>query len=124
MATMYAFCGLDCAVCPAYLATQSGDEEAQLKLLAEWREQYGQDMTIAAVTCDGCTAEGRHGGYCDACPLRLCGTQRGVANCAVCPDYEGCQTLEAFFVQAPEVRKQLEALRAKSFKNGETPLII
>ena len=113
MNEMYAFCGLDCAVCPAYVATQAGDEAAQLKLLAQWREQYDPNMTIAGVTCDGCTSAGRHGGYCDACPLRTCGQARGLTTCAVCPDYDGCQTLEAFFAQAPEVRTQLQVLRLK-----------
>lgn len=113
MSEMYAFCGLNCAVCPAFVATQAGDEDAQLRLLATWREQYDPNMTIAGVTCDGCTSSGRLGGYCDACPLRTCGKARGVENCAACPDYVGCQTLEAFFVHAPDVRTQLEALRVK-----------
>jgi hypothetical protein len=111
MSKMYAYCGLDCAVCPAYVATQAGDGEAQMQLMAQWREQYDPNMTIAGVTCDGCTSSGRLGGYCEACPLRSCGLARGVVNCAVCTDYAGCQTLETFFAQAPEVRTQLEALR-------------
>ena len=112
MAKMYAYCGLDCAVCPAYVATQAGDEQAQLKLLAEWREQFDPNMTLAGVTCDGCTFSGRLGGYCEACPVRACGKARGVEHCAACSDYAGCQVLEPFFAQSPEVRTQLEALRA------------
>ncbi len=112
MTTLFAYCGLNCAECTAYIATQSNDLPAQEKLLGEWRVAYASpDMTMDAVTCDGCTSCLRLGGYCNACPVRACGEQRGVQTCAHCPDY-GCDTLEAFLQAAPEVRIKLEAIRA------------
>ncbi len=110
MTQLFAFCGLDCAGCPAYIATQADDQAAKEQVLAQWRTQFGPDMGMEAVTCDGCTGSGRHGGYCGACPVRACGVERGVANCAHCPDY-GCEKLEAFLQMAPPARENLEAIR-------------
>lgn len=112
MNSLYAYCGLNCAECPAYLATQANDLPAQERLLDEWRSAYSNpEMTLAAVTCDGCTSCARLGGYCLECPVRACGVKRGVVNCAYCPDY-GCATLQAFFQMSPEVKPRLDAIRA------------
>jgi len=111
MSHLYAYCGLDCAECTAYISTQNNDHAAQEKLLEEWRVAYNSpDMTISAVTCDGCCSNGKTGGYCSECAVRACGISRGVVTCAHCPDY-GCATLQAFFEFAPDVRKNLEAIR-------------
>ncbi len=111
MERIIAFCGLDCAQCPAYVATQANDRPAQEQLLAQWRVQFNvPDMPIEATMCDGCTSKGRHGGYCMECPVRACGVERGVANCAYCPDY-ACDKLQAFFERGPEMRTMLEEIR-------------
>ncbi len=112
MERMIAFCGLDCARCPAYVATQANDRPALEKLLAKWRVDFiAPDMPFEAVVCDGCTSlDGQHGGYCLDCPIRTCGSERGVANCAYCSDY-GCDKLEAFISKSPEMRAGLEAIR-------------
>ena len=78
MATMIAYCGLDCAGCEAYLATQANDEAAKQKLLEKWRVEFdAPEMTMASVTCDGCTSTERLGGYCQACPVRACAVEEG-----------------------------------------------
>jgi hypothetical protein len=108
---MFAYCGLDCATCPAYIATQADDQAAKEKIVAEWRIQFNApEMPVEAATCDGCTASGRHGGYCGTCAVRACGAKRGVVTCAHCPDY-GCEKLEAFLLMAPPARENLEAIR-------------
>ena len=110
---MIAICGLDCAKCPAYIATQANDVAARERIAAEWREAF-KDPSITAdtVICDGCSAGERHSGYCQVCQVRTCGISRGVAQCGACPDY-ACETLEGFFKSAPEVRENLEGLRKK-----------
>lgn len=112
MTKMIAFCGLDCAGCDAYKATQANDREFMEKILAGWRVEYNSpDMTIDAVICDGCTSSGRHGGYCGECPVRACAAERGVENCAHCADY-ACDKLSGFFGMAPQAKTNLEAIRA------------
>ena len=113
MTTLYAYCGLDCVTCEAYTATQAGDKAAQLDLLARWREEYDSpEMTIEAVTCDGCTSQGRLGGYCNECPVRACGLEKRVENCAHCDAFEGCELLSEFIAQIPAARNNLAAIRA------------
>ncbi len=113
MNQLIAFCGLDCAKCEAYIATQANDEAAQERLLAKWRVEYNSPtMTLAAVTCDGCTTvSGRAGGYCAECPVRACGRERQLVNCAYCADYAGCEKLAHFFTLAPAAKENLEAIR-------------
>ncbi len=114
MSSMIAFCGLDCAGCPAYVATQANDQDAQQRLLAQWRAQFNApDMPFEAVICDGCApSAARHGGYCHDCSVRACAIERGVETCAHCDDYaSGCEKLESFIAASPEMRSDLEAIR-------------
>ncbi len=113
MTAMTAFCGLDCATCEAYLATQAGDEAAKERIAASWREFYKHPGIDAAyVTCDGCTnLTGRAGGHCLDCDIRACGVARGVANCAHCAGYEGCDKLARFFAMVPTCKETLDGIR-------------
>ena len=113
MEPIYAYCGLDCATCEAYVATQAGDEAAQLDLLARWRVEYDSpEMTIQSVTCDGCISQGRLGGYCHDCPVRACGVEKDVENCANCDAFEGCELLGDFISQIPAAKENLATIRA------------
>jgi hypothetical protein len=111
-------CGLDCATCEAYQATQIGDTAAQRRIIAQWREQFhAPDMPPEAATCDGCSSEGRHGGYTVACPVRRCAQERQSPTCAHCADYAVCPTLAAFLTQAACLREKLEAIRVELGRN-------
>ena len=79
---MIAYCGLDCAECPAYIHTQANDMVELTKLAVQWSEQFKADITPEDCLCDGCTSEGRLGGYCGECPVRASAIERGVENCA------------------------------------------
>lgn len=112
MSDMIAFCGLDCAQCEAYKATQADDLAWKERVVAEWSVMFNTtNLDVKGVTCDGCTAQsGRWGAHCYDCSIRACGMEHGVENCASCPDYV-CETLESFLASVPEARKNLEALR-------------
>jgi hypothetical protein len=111
MYEMTAFCGLDCAACGAYLATQRDDNEARAKLAVQWSTPT-ETIKAEDINCDGCKSEtGRLLGFCNVCPTRLCGLERGVATCAHCDDY-GCERVTAMFAQIPQTRDLLEAIRA------------
>ncbi len=108
--TLIAYCGLNCAECDAYIATQSGDEEALKKLAETWSKQYNTTFTIETCTCDGCVPEGHKCGYCSKCEVRACAVERAVENCAHCADY-ACEKLTAFFQLAPQAKVNLEEIR-------------
>ena len=111
MATLYAACGLDCSKCDAYIATQANDRAALEQVAAKWRVDYNAP-TISAdnIQCDGCMAGGRVIGHCGECGVRLCALERGLENCAACPDY-GCETLSAFLKMVPQAQANLELIR-------------
>jgi hypothetical protein len=81
-----AYCGLDCAECPAYIATQAGDEVRMAETAAEWSSDT-YSVSAAEVPCDGCAQQG---GclfkWCLDCAIRACCIQRGYASCAYCDD--------------------------------------
>jgi predicted nucleic acid binding AN1-type Zn finger protein len=110
MATLIAACGLDCAKCDAYIATQANDQTALEKLVEKWRVEFNApNLTVATVLCDGCMSGGRTIGYCAECKIRLCAVERGLENCAACPDY-GCEKLTAFWPNALQAKANLEAI--------------
>jgi hypothetical protein len=113
MSPLIAFCGIDCAQCEAYQATQADDLAWKERVAAQWREEYqAPNINVTSVTCDGCTSKsGRWCSHCYECELRACGRSRGLESCAACPDY-ACEKLERFFILVPPARANLEALRS------------
>jgi hypothetical protein len=111
---MIVYCGLDCAKCPAYIATQADDREALEKTAVMWREQFNSPyITADNIVCDGCsTTDGRLSGYCSICEIRACALERGLETCAPCAEYDGCGKLAAFHEHAPEAKATLDELRA------------
>jgi Protein of unknown function (DUF3795) len=111
MTTLIAACGLDCAQCEAYVATQANDLVALEQVAEKWTKEFNAPgLTAANVQCDGCMTEGRKIGNCAECKMRLCAIERGLANCAACPDY-ACEQLAAFFQMVPQAKVNLDALR-------------
>lgn len=112
MDRIIAYCGLVCSECDAYVATQANDMETLERLARQAREEFGvEDATAETTMCDGCLGDqARQIGYCATCAIRACGVERGVANCAHCPDYT-CEQLEGFFARATDARSVLDAIR-------------
>ena len=112
MDKIIAYCGLVCADCPAYIATQADDYAALEQVAAQWREEYNApDITVESIICDGClTDEGRKCSHCFECQIRACGMERGVLNCAYCADY-GCAKIEGFFGFVPDAQARVAGIR-------------
>lgn len=107
-------CGINCAECEAWQATQADDGALKLKVLEKWRREYSPDVPLEAVSCDGCVTAGcRKGGYTGMCPIRACATGRNQLTCAHCGEYETCQTLAGFLAQAGPLREKLQNIRAR-----------
>jgi hypothetical protein len=119
MEKIIAHCGLDCAKCDAYVATQSGERAALERVAAKWREQFSApEMTADSIICDGCLAGDnghRVAHYCTVCAIRACAMERGHANCAHCADYMHkdalCEKLKGFLENSPEARATLDGIR-------------
>lgn len=113
MNQMIAVCGLNCAECEAYLATQANDEAAKERVASKWQKEFhAPGITAAYVTCDGCLAfDRRLGGHCTECEIRACGVERKLPNCAHCPDYATCEKLAGFLNFVPAARSTLDEIR-------------
>jgi hypothetical protein len=103
------FCGIECTVCPAYVATQADDREALAKVAVGWSSQFGIDVEVESLLCDGCRSGARLCGYCGMCGVHKCASGRGVVTCAHCDDY-GCEVLEACPAFQSNGREMLEKI--------------
>jgi hypothetical protein len=113
METMISFCGLDCQICPAHVATRTNDDALRAKTATEWSAQFHADIKAADIRCSGCTStSGPVFQHCLVCEMRSCGQQRKLANCAACEEYP-CEKLSALHEMVPDARANLEALRTK-----------
>ncbi len=110
MEKMLGMCGLDCAICPAYIATQKNDDTLRAETAEKWSKMFHADIKTENVNCDGCMSNGRHFMYCEMCNIRMCGSSKDYQTCADCDDY-GCKMLMDFHAMAPEAKTTLDALR-------------
>ncbi len=109
---MIAHCGLICTECPAYLATRNDDQELRAKTAAEWSKMFKSEIKPQDINCDGCLSQSaKLFGYCGVCAVRRCGQEKGLENCAPCPDYP-CPELTEILDFAPSAKKVLEEIRA------------
>jgi len=111
MPKMIACCGLVCSNCPTFLATQNDDDLARANTAALYAEKFGLDLKPEDINCDGClTTGGRQIGYCKVCGIRQCCTQRGLTNCALCPD-QPCERLVSFHQFSPDAKASFDSLK-------------
>jgi hypothetical protein len=109
---MLAVCGLDCAACPALLAHQNDDQTLRVRTAIEWTRQFNVPFKPEDINCVGClNLEGVHVGHCSQCEIRACGQKHQVANCALCPDYATCDTINKFITDVPPAKANLEEVR-------------
>jgi hypothetical protein len=108
---MIAACGLDCSQCEAYTATQVNDLLMLEHVAEKWSVEFSSPgLTVESIRCDGCMMPGQKMDHCQECKMRLCALERGLTNCAACPEY-ACAELTAFFQAAPQAKANLDALR-------------
>ena len=87
MKKLIAYCGIECAECPIYIATQNNDEKLR-KETAEKNELKAEDCY-----CDGCSTKGKRlATFCSNCEVRICTIKKKLENCAHCDDYP-CELL-------------------------------
>jgi hypothetical protein len=109
MNEIVAYCGLDCAKCEAFLATQKNDR-AELERVAQKWSEGGAKLTAEDVTCDGCFGK-RVSKYARSnCAIRACGIDKKVKNCAYCGEYK-CEKIAKFLQNTPTAAEKLDTIR-------------
>jgi hypothetical protein len=108
-----ACCGLDCSLCPTFLATQSDDDVARAKTAALYAKKFGLVFQPEDINCDGCqTSGGRQIAYCRVFEIRECCPAKGLENCVDC-DQQPCEPLIKFHEFSPEAKAFFEALKIR-----------
>lgn len=105
-------CGIDCSVCPAYIATMRNDDSERAKVAVMWSEMFKSDIKPSDINCEGClSGSEKLFGHCRNCQVRLCGLEKKIGNCAECGSYS-CAKLDGLLSMLPgNARENLEALR-------------
>ena len=111
---MIAYCGINCARCPAYRLPRLG-ERLHMKRLFQWiLKRRMKEKPAGDVICDGCTAiDARSLKYCLTCPVRCCAMETGVENCSHCRSFS-CDRLQSVWntTVSRDARPRLEKLHA------------
>ncbi len=107
MNKIIAACGLDCAVCSAFLASKNNDMELRKKTALEWTKAFNFAFTPEMINCHGCFAtDGVQIGHCAECEMRKCAIEKKAANCGVCASFP-CKTVSDFHAACPDAAKNL-----------------
>jgi hypothetical protein len=109
--SLIAPCGLDCAKCDGYIATQSGDIKKVEAVAASWSKMYNADVKAEHVWCDGCLVDGRKSYHCSTlCEIKKCVGKNKFTTCIECQDF-ACKLLDPIIKHVPEAKTNLEGLR-------------
>lgn len=112
---MIAYCGLDCTTCPVYRATLANDDKMREEAARLWTELFKHELKPEQMNCTGCKSDGKRFFFCRICGVMKCAIERGLDNCAVCPDFS-CEKIEGLMQMDPNVKKALEEIRRQMGK--------
>ncbi len=108
MKELIGFCGLDCEMCEARIATLNNDDGLRRKVAAEWSALNGVEITPEMINCEGCRVDGKKTPYCDfLCPIRQCALKKSIETCAGCAEMKSCEKLGQITENSAEARENL-----------------
>jgi Protein of unknown function (DUF3795) len=110
MYDMTAYCGLDCRECQAFKATQANDLQLKKQIAERWSSQGDIKFEPEDIDCLGCKSDVISGWCRKLCKLRPCATDKKVATCAQCDEYQ-CEKLKEFLRNEPVAAGNLEKIR-------------
>ena len=115
------YCGLDCLLCPVFIATRNDDMALRIRTAEEWSKLYaeylgGNSLEAEAMNCHGCRSDGEIFVGCAGCLIRQCCRGRNLTSCAVCDEYFTCEMINGFFsVESNrQAKDNLDNLRSNS----------
>lgn len=107
-----AFCGLNCEVCPAYIATINNDDKKRKTTAETWSKLFNANIKAEDVNCEGCKSTGGIlFSHCKVCTIRDCASDKKYDNCAYCNEYDSCNKINDFLKYAPEAKETLNKIR-------------
>ena len=111
MESLIAACGIDCKICPAFIATQKNDAEEKKKTAMLWSTE-SMVFEPEDIHCQGCgSLSGKIMDFCRVCEVRRCSMAQNLRNCAGREGYP-CDKLNRVWERSPEAKALLDSLRA------------
>ena len=104
-----AYCGIDCAKCDTYIATQTNDNNLRKEVIENYKNNLKLDLKLEDINCDGCNSDGTLFFFCGSCRVRKCAKKKNYDNCAFCEEFI-CRKLEGMYKIFPPDRKAKETL--------------
>lgn len=110
MKKLIAYCGLDCEICEARIATVNNDDALREKVAKLWSELNNADIKPSMINCVGCRTDGVKTPYCESlCPIRKCASMRGYETCGDCKELKTCEKMAMIINNNAETLSNLEA---------------
>ena len=104
-----AYCGLNCEICEAHIATVNDDNDLRVKVAKEWSELNKAEITPEMINCAGCRMEGVKFPYCDSlCQIRQCAMKKEMETCGSCNNVKSCVKVAAVVENSEEARNNLK----------------
>ncbi len=106
-------CGLNCNVCPAFLAYKNNDQDLRVKTAKTWAKEF-HDPSIKPehVSCLGCLSLKQPiYKHCLECGVRLCGLTKEVKNCGHCAAYNTCPKIASLHQYIPEAKQVCDMIK-------------
>jgi hypothetical protein len=110
MEKLIAYCGLNCAECDAYTATQNNDQALREKTAEKWTKMYNFNFSPEMINCTSCQGSGVKVGHCLQCEVRKCSSGKDIVNCGACGDFKDCKIINDFLSHVPDKNQLLENL--------------
>jgi hypothetical protein len=111
------YCGLHCGACEILNLYRRQLDQGLVPSWEDMPAPMNGVISPAELACTGCKTELLFSG-CLKCDIRMCGHQKGVEACVVCPDYP-CQLVEQRKVFLADRMKDLLPHTAVMFSQGE-----
>jgi hypothetical protein len=86
-----AYCGEDCSICPAYIATIRDDDQLRNKVIEDW--SHIGDFSKVKIDCVGCKSNGPIFEPCSGCKIKKCCEDKKLDDCSFCPELDTCSKL-------------------------------
>lgn len=98
-----ALCGLDCSVCPAFIAYKTNNQNLRISTAKKWAEEYHTPgIKPEEINCTGCLSTKKPiYKHCLECGVRLCGLTKKVTNCGECSAYKTCPKISSLHQYIP-----------------------
>ena len=113
MKDFIAYCGLDCEICEARIATVNHDDDLRRKVAKLWSELNGVEITPEMIHCIGCRIPGVKTPYCESiCPIRKCAREHNYTTCGNCGEMNRCEKLGRLAENNPDAIRNLKVENA------------